>query len=446
MTERAAAMGVGSNGLLSSKWRPGGTLVLPGCRRRCPRISSGAAADRFTASGSTGRGVWIGWLASISAWSRGYRVDLMERAGHLKPMLVDFALSPRFDRELSAVIARNFPGGVVTDESLFSMVLDHFALQHRLPSGNTVVEAFIAARPELTDAERDMLLGWQDVVEGIFEIASKDRDALVLFNFLDEFTYRTRSNLGRRAFKPVKKGMILVGRLVQVGDDWMISGNPAAFPASARGQMLAAAAEQAMRQPEAVFRNPAKLAEARRILAQHRETFVDVFGADLIVVPGIEVPGKVEAFHRRIAQQARPGAEPPEIASLDLPEDMLAADSVAIHFAAGEGLSFYPDYQLLEELFSEPTLVSRRRYRETLSGFLRDPDTSPEPLRQLAARDSAKASTVFAKLLKRKRGFSWDTDGEQLLRRYKPRYFNGTLLPRTVPLSELLSDALRRGR
>lgn len=51
-------------------------------------------------------------------------MDLVERAGHLKPMLVEFALSPRFDRELSAVIARNFPGGIVTDESVFSMVLD----------------------------------------------------------------------------------------------------------------------------------------------------------------------------------------------------------------------------------------------------------------------------------------------------------------------------------
>ena len=59
-----------------------------------------------------------------------------------------------------------------------------------------MVEAFVAAHPELTDAERDMLLGWQDVVEGIFEITGKDRDAVVLFNFVDELTYRARSNLG----------------------------------------------------------------------------------------------------------------------------------------------------------------------------------------------------------------------------------------------------------
>jgi len=230
-------------------------------------------------------------------------VDLLDRAGHLKGMLVEFALSPRFDRELSAVIARSFPDGVVTDESAFSMVLDHFALQHRLPSGNTVVEAFAAAHPELTGAERDMLVGWRDVIEGVFEVTGKDRDALVLFNLLDELTYRARSNLGRRAFKPLKKGMILVGRLVRAGEDWMVSGNPAAFPAAVRDQMLAAAAKQAMRHPEAVFRNPAKLAEARRVLAGHHQMFVDLFGADLIVVPGTEVPGKVEAFHRHLAQQ-----------------------------------------------------------------------------------------------------------------------------------------------
>jgi hypothetical protein len=73
-------------------------------------------------------------------------------------------------------------------------------------------------------------------------------------------------------------------------------------------------------------------------------------------------------------------------------------------------------------------------------------DTSPEPLRRLASRDPAKASKVFARLLKRTRGFSWAVDGEELLRRSKPDYFDGPTLPRTVPLSGLLSDALQRGR
>lgn len=70
--------------------------------------------------------------------------------------------------------------------------------------------------------------------------------------------------------------------------------------------MLAIAAEQAMSNPEAVFRNPAKLAEARRMLAEHQAVFVGLFGSDLIVVPGEEVPGRVEAFYRRLRERADP--------------------------------------------------------------------------------------------------------------------------------------------
>ena len=275
-------------------------------------------------------------------------MDLVERAGDLKGELIDFALSPRFDRELSAVVADSFPGGIVTDESMFYMVLDHFALQYRLPSGNTVVEAFVAAHPELTDTERDMLLGWRDVVEGVFDVMGKDGDALVLVNFLDELSYRARSNLGRKALKPLKEGMILVGRLVRAGEDWMISGNPAAFPASERDQMLTIAAEQALHHPESVFRNPDKLTEARRVLAEHHKSFVDLFGEDLIVVPGTEVASTVQTYHRHLAQQTSPRTEPTALPPLDLPDHILDADSVAIHSLAEEGLSFYPDYPLLE--------------------------------------------------------------------------------------------------
>jgi len=226
----------------------------------------------------------------------------------------------------------------------------------------------------------------------------------------------------------------------------MVSGNLAVFPASARSEMLAAAAQQALSNPEMAFRNPAKLAEARSMVARQHQAFVDLFGADLIVVPGIEVPGKVQEFDRHWAHQVRPGAKPPEPVSMDFPDDLLDADSVAIHFVADEGMSFYPDYHLLEDLFGNPALISRRRYRETLSDCLRDPDASPELLRRLAARDPAKASKVFTKLLKRKRGFSWETDGERLLRQHKPSYFDGTLLPRTVVLSKPLSSALRDAR
>jgi hypothetical protein len=394
--------------------------------------------------GCDGSAAAAGGAERRRAEAGGITVDqLLDRAGDLKGMLMEFGMSPRFKREFSALVERQFPDGMVTDEAEFTMVVDRFLLQHPLPAGNTVVEEFVAAHPELPEAERDMLLRWRDVVEGIFEIKDKERDAVTLLNILDELSYRARSNMGGGAFRRLKKGMFLIGRIVPLGEGWLVSGHMARIPAAMRDRLLAIAAEQAMREPEAVFRNPAKLAEARSMLAEQQKMFTDLFGSDLIVVSGSEVPGEVEKFHRRLAENAASG-EPSQTPALDLPDDLLAADSVAIHFVEGEGLSFYPDYHLLEELFASPALITRRRHRETLSGFLRDPGTSPEPLRRLADRDPAKASKVFAGLLKRKRGFSWNADGEELLRQSKPRYFDGTVLPRTVPLSDPLSAAYKR--
>jgi hypothetical protein len=225
----------------------------------------------------------------------------------------------------------------------------------------------------------------------------------------------------------------------------MLSGNPIGYPALFREYILVMAAEMTVSCPKAAFRNPAKLADARRTAARQREAFHDLFGTDLIVVPGIELPEKVDSFYRELNRRVRPDdPEPPAAPPIDYPDDLLNAETAALHFVDGEGLSFYANYHLLDELFTNPALISRRRYRESLSDCLNAPEISPELLRRLAARDPGKTDAVFAKFLRRK--FSWGTDGEALLREYKPDHFDGPRMPTTVKLSKELSDALQRGR
>ena len=83
--------------------------------------------------------------------------------------------------------------------------IDRFALQYRMRDGRTVVDRFVASRPDLDAADREMLLGWRDPVEGIFEIRSKDRDAIILLNLIDDLEYRTYSNMGPAAFRPLPR-------------------------------------------------------------------------------------------------------------------------------------------------------------------------------------------------------------------------------------------------
>ncbi len=174
---------------------------------------------------------------------------LAARSVELKRELLEFSQLSRFDRAFQEATAAAGLGPVVTDEQRLTMVIDHFLLQFRLRNGRTVVEQFVAARSDLPDAEREMLLGWRDVVEGIFEVQRRDGVALVVENLIDELTYRVRSNTGTAVFRQMPRRSYVVTRLVPVGDEWLISGATSVFPARYHAELHRAAAEQAMRSP-----------------------------------------------------------------------------------------------------------------------------------------------------------------------------------------------------
>lgn len=101
--------------------------------------------------------------------------ELIERSGDLKREVPDFALGRRFRRELRRATDERFGAAARIDEGDYGDFLDSFILQHRLPDGRTMVEHFVHAHPELPAAERSMLLGWGDVVEGVFAVERRER-------------------------------------------------------------------------------------------------------------------------------------------------------------------------------------------------------------------------------------------------------------------------------
>ncbi len=111
--------------------------------------------------------------------------------------LVGFAMSDRFDAVLEELVLDAFPDGVVDDESVFAAVIEDFLFRHRLGSGARVVERFVAERRDLDEADKALLLGWIDNVQGVFEITEPyGDDGVIAFNHVDELTYRVRSNMG----------------------------------------------------------------------------------------------------------------------------------------------------------------------------------------------------------------------------------------------------------
>jgi hypothetical protein len=157
--------------------------------------------------------------------------DMLERCSELKRQLVEFARSPRFSWQLDRALAEG-QADEVADGTGFINITDHFILQHPLPDGRTVVETFVLEHPELAETDRHTLLGWRDVVEGVFEIRERDGDAIIGANLIDELTYRIYSNAGSDALAAIPPGCFLTTRIVPIGDDWMLSGAQQTFPAT----------------------------------------------------------------------------------------------------------------------------------------------------------------------------------------------------------------------
>ncbi|MGH8906683.1 MAG: hypothetical protein ACRD0K_09240 [Egibacteraceae bacterium] len=360
--------------------------------------------------------------------------DMLMRSGDLKKALVEFGRRPRFAKAL-----RGARSGAGDEEGPINR-FDSFILQHRLADGRTVVDHFVAAHPDLPEPDRQMLLGWRDVVEGLFEVQRRHGDALLLANLLDELTYRVHSNVGTAVFAQMPRRSFLLARLVPIGQEWLFSGTQRMLPSSARREVARVAAESCLQHPALVFRNPEKLRRAWELQRQDRAYFIEFFGADLIILLGTEAAERIRAYWEHRARRITDGGQAyaPEP---HLPPALTESRSVGVIYDEVEGLNFYANFALVAEAFADPEIVTRRphRHRRAVASYLKDDSVSPLPFQRLAAQDPAKASRLFQLVLKRP-AFSWDADGETLLRRRKRAFFDRPTLPSLTPTSAIAME------
>ncbi|MEV7777682.1 hypothetical protein [Kitasatospora sp. NPDC088351] len=383
--------------------------------------------------------------------------DLIERSAELKGELVAFAQSARFDRWLTPLLLEAAGPERLLDEGEAIRIIDHFILRYRLPDGSTVVDRFVAGRRDLSEADREMLLGWRDPVEGVFEIRRKDGEAVVLLNLVDDLEYRTYSNVGQAAFRGVSKGGFLLACLVPVHSAdaaWLISGAMSSYPKSSATEIARAALQLATNHPELVFRNPEKIEQGWASMREDRAAFIEFCGSDELVLPPAEAEERLNAYYRHRQEAAvaeRPdrarGRRLPgiDLPAFELPQSLADSDTVGVIYDEVDGLNFYADYGMLRDLFADPVLAGRRQHQDVLRTYLREESIAPLPIHRLAAAHPETVDAVFRKLL-RKPGFTWGEDGEELLRRRKPWYYAQEPRPGVSVVGERLGELAAGGR
>ncbi|MEY9938052.1 hypothetical protein [Streptacidiphilus sp. MAP5-3] len=293
--------------------------------------------------------------------------------------------------------------------------------------------------------------------EGIFEIRRKDGDAVVLLNLIDDLEYRTYSNVGRAAFRSVTKGDFLLATLVpvhSVDGVWLASGALAPYPKTSATEIARAALELATSHPALVFRNPEKIEQGWESMRADRAAFVEFCGGDELVLSPADGEDRLNSYYRH--RQEATIAQLPERARsrrlpslgmpfFELPQELAEADTVGVIYDDIDGLNFYADYGMLQELFADPNLTGRKQHQDLLRTYLREESIAPLPIRRLAAAHPETADAVFRKLL-RKPGFTWSEHGEDLLRRRKPWYYVQEPRPGVSVIGERLSELTANGR
>jgi hypothetical protein len=372
--------------------------------------------------------------------------DLVGRSGDLKAELIEFSRRPRYEQAFREVALAHLGEERVIGEGKLVDILDRLVLQHRLRNGQTIVEQFVASRSDLPALERDMLLGWRDVVESIYEVVRRDGEVLIVTNLVDELTYRVHSNMGGEVFRVLRPRSYMVARFVPMGSEWLVSGVMHPIARSGRKVAYTVAAELATTCPQSVFRNPSLLERGWELQRSDRERFVRFFGTDMVLMPGTELAERMRqyaAFSRsevlaQLAEQKRASHANRPLVEIDFPPELVKSGTVAVIYDETEGLAFLGGFGEFERAFTEPALLDQPRIRQRVLDYLDDDSVSPLPFRRMADRDPTRASEVLRRVLGRK-SFDWQRDGEKLMRQRKRSFFDCASLPRTLPFSTRLA-------
>lgn len=375
------------------------------------------------------------------------QLTIVERALELKEMLIDFALQPHLQRPLREQV-RRVRHERLDSEAQMIEAIESLLFEHRFDDGTTVLDRFAARRPERDPIERELLATWSDSVHGIFEVGDKKGDLLRATNLFDDLSYICIASAGPGSIAEVVPGSFLITRILPAAGVWILSGSQALFPAEDRDGLATVVADRALEDPELVLRNPEYRQSAERSAAALHQNFLDCFGTDLIVTPGVDTERRYReflTFHtKRVTSDRR---------ALDRVADMAAeseaqarfadADTVAMHSHPMAGVSFYTDYAAVAAIFDDPALATGPAQQALVRAYL-DEETIPPWVIVRLAEQSPDADAVFTAVLKRS-NFCWSRDGESLLRKHKPSYNGEPVNPGVTVLPTIALERYRVG-
>lgn len=371
-------------------------------------------------------------------------VSLVHRAIQLRQKLVNFGRQ-QFAEVYQQTLEQVYPGRSENLNEDERLAFDTwFVLEFLLPDRRTVLSHFLKSWED----GADLLIAeqWHMVIQGIFQVRQLlAGNYFELFNLVNEVSYTVAGNPDTPL--PLEKGEFIAARILPLQDYHIFAGVIDRLPTRKKNELYQLVAEIQLQNPRMAFiDNQERIAQAYRIQAEEYQDFVAFFGADEVILNGLELPEKIrEFYHYRYFQKrsqetgatiARAFQEKyhqlPPSPSFDFLPDLEKQSDIGVIYDKTEGMVFLLHYGKFKEIFSRRDFKRIKTWRQMIMGYLADPAISSLPFKRMAREFPENTQKVFQDLLKRQT-FSLEQDLNAVISHYKPMERMTHLTPAIIP-------------
>lgn len=418
--------------------------------------------------------------------------SLLKQAWELKQDLTDFVLDA--EGELAVALEKYVAkqaAGEQYDIAQQNQTIDLFLTEGQVEE-KTPLDLFIETRPDLTQADRQLLENWRQSFTGLFEVTQVFDEGWEFMNWLTAKRYSVKPNSPQTAqdMKRFKVGEILLTRISPLTEqDWMLSSAP--IPKGKLGKPKLAVAIGNFKQQ---FKHslycdaPDLLEESWRSVERYHQDFVEFFGSDEVTLPGYQLNKKIAELQEflsqkrlaeagldnskslnELAQEAgvsetevkaaaqEAGADAKAVEQLfnaststkmvapkvELPERFKKAEQVTALSHPRWGQLFLSNYALLQNLLAAADWETNVEAEKWVRRYLEDPEINAFVWQRLAQQFPQQLETILQKILSRP-DFKLSRDLEALLQEYQKSLEPELPEIASVPqhLHDLFQDAL----
>ncbi len=335
---------------------------------------------------------------------------------------------------------------VFESEEEIHELTDNFIYSYRFPDGKTIIDSFVTDTSELSEDDKNIVLGWKDPIEGIFEVKKMLPDGLIAENLVNEVEYIIKPTIVISNFSRVfRKGVFFGARIIPVSDtEYTFSGAQRGLNNISKTEVYRIAAEFQKENPSAAFRdNEEKIKQGFRMQKKDKELFIECFGRDEVITEGRKLPeiwAKFMEYKLKKSDKQLPDGYKPPV--MDFPEDLLKSKEVGVVFDEVESLGFFINYGLIIDILQDPDEKRIKKYKEDILSYIKDESISPIILRRLFFRFPQNAEFVVQNVLNRPQ-FNLERDFDSLTKEFKSSHIGRKILPAMLPMSDRFAKALR---